>query len=61
MVGVTRAINDRNYSIYLTACGESGDSGVSVNLDVTRLICLQGGVDVDGGSSVGVGAQWEYK
>jgi translocation and assembly module TamB len=59
-VGVTRAINDR-ISIGVTAGAKSEDSGVSVNLDVTRHIRLQGGVDADGGSSVGVGAQWEYK
>ena len=59
-VGVTRAINDR-ISIGVTAGSKTEDSGVSVNLDVTRHIRLQGGVDADGGSSVGVGAQWEYK
>ena len=37
------------------------DNGVSVDFDVTRHIRLQAGVDSGGGSSVGVGAQWEYK
>jgi translocation and assembly module TamB len=59
-VGVTRAINDR-ISIGVTAGAKSEDSGVSVNLDVTRHLRLQGGVDADGGTSVGIGTQWEYK
>ena len=59
-VGVTRAINDR-ISIGVTAGSKTEDSGVSVNFDVTKHIRLQGGVDADGGTSVGVGAQWEYK
>ena len=59
-VGVSRAINDR-ISIGVTGGSKSEDSGVSVNLDVTRHIRLQGGVDANGGSNVGLGAEWEYK
>ena len=36
-------------------------NGVNVDLDVTRHLRLQAGVDASGGSSVGVGAEWEYK
>jgi translocation and assembly module TamB len=35
------------------------DNGVSLDLDVTRHIRLQAGVDASGGSSAGVGAEWE--
>jgi translocation and assembly module TamB len=58
-VGVSRAINDR-ISIGAKTGAKPEDNGVSVDLDVTRHIRLQAGVDASGGSSVGVGAEWEY-
>jgi translocation and assembly module TamB len=35
-------------------------SGVSVDIDVTRRIRVQGEVGASGNTSVGVGAEWEY-
>lgn len=32
-----------------------------MDLDVTKHVRLQAGVDATGGSNVGVGMQWEYK
>ena len=60
LVGATRAINDR-ISVGVTTGARPWDNGVNVNLDVTRHLRLQAGVDASGGSSAGVGAEWEYK
>ena len=59
-VGVTRAINDR-ISIGAKTGAKPEDSGVSVDFDVSRYIRLQAGVDASGGSSIGIGAEWEYR
>ena len=59
-VGVSRAISDR-ISVRATTGARPQDNGVSVDLDVGRHIRLQAGVDASGGSSVGAGAEWEYK
>ncbi len=59
-VGVSRAISDR-ISVRATTGAKPEDNGVSVDLDVARHIRLQAGVDASGGSSAGVGADWEYK
>jgi translocation and assembly module TamB len=59
-VGVSRAISDR-LSVGVKAGSKPEDSGVSVDFDVTRHIRLQSGVDAKGSSSLGVGAEWEYK
>jgi translocation and assembly module TamB len=60
LVGATRAINDR-ISVGVTTGARPQDNGVNVNLDVTRHLRLQAGVDASGGSSAGVGAEWDYK
>jgi translocation and assembly module TamB len=60
LVGVSRAINDR-ISVGATTGARPQDNGVNVDLDVTRHIRLQAGVDASGGSSAGIGAEWEYK
>jgi translocation and assembly module TamB len=60
LVGATRAINDR-ISVGVTTGARPWDNGVNVDLDVTRHLRLQAGVDASGGSSAGVGAEWEYK
>ena len=60
VLGIGRAINDR-ISVGVTTGARPRDNGVSVNLDVTRHIRLQAGVDASGGSSAGVGAEWDYK
>jgi translocation and assembly module TamB len=59
-VGVSRAISDR-ISVRATTGALPQDNGVSVDLDVSRHIRLQAGVDASGGSNVGIGADWEYK
>jgi translocation and assembly module TamB len=59
-VGISRAINDR-ISVRATTGARAQDNGVSVDLDVTRHIRLQAGVDASGGSNVGAAAEWEFK
>ena len=59
-LGASRAISDR-LSVGVKAGAKPQDTGVLVDLDVTRHIRLQSGVDATGGTSLGVGAEWEYK
>ena len=59
VVGAQRAINDR-MSLGVKTGARPEDNGVSLDFDVTRHLRLQGGVDATGGSTVGVGAQYEY-
>lgn len=58
-VGISRAIN-RRISIGVKAGRRPEDSGVSVDIDVTRHIRAQGEVNRKGDSAVGVGIEWEY-
>jgi translocation and assembly module TamB len=60
VIGVSRALSDR-ISVGVKAGTKPQDSGVSVDLDVTRHIRVQSGVAADGATSIGVGAEWEYK
>ena len=60
LVGATRAINDR-VSVGVTSGARAQDNGVNLNFDVTRHVRLQAGVDASGGSTAGVGLDWEYK
>uniref|UniRef100_UPI003F965168 translocation/assembly module TamB domain-containing protein n=1 Tax=Roseiarcus sp. TaxID=1969460 RepID=UPI003F965168 len=60
LLGLGRTINDR-ISVDVTTGVQPQNNGVNVNLDVTRHIRLQAGVDAAGGTTVGVGADWEYK
>jgi translocation and assembly module TamB len=59
-VGATRAINDR-ISVGVTTGARPQDNGVNVNFDVTRHLRLQLGADASGGSTAGVGTEWEFK
>jgi translocation and assembly module TamB len=59
-VGATRAINDR-ISVGVTTGARPQNNSVNVDLDVTNHLRLQAGVDASGGSSAGIGAEWEYK
>jgi translocation and assembly module TamB len=59
-VGISRAINDR-LSVGVVGGSRAEDNGVTVNYSVTKHIRAQAGVNADGSSSVGVGAEWEYK
>ena len=58
-VGVSRAISD-NVSVGLKAGARPQDSGVSVNIDLTRRLKLQAETNAEGGAAVGVGAEWEW-
>ncbi|WP_054207712.1 translocation/assembly module TamB domain-containing protein [Bosea vaviloviae] len=58
-VGVSRYIGD-NVSVGIKAGARPEDSGVSVNIDVTRRVKVQAETGADGSASVGVGAEWEY-
>ncbi|WP_230530174.1 translocation/assembly module TamB domain-containing protein [Microvirga roseola] len=58
-VGITRAINDR-ISAGVKAGTRAEESGVSVDIDVTRRIRVQGEVGAGGNTGVGIGAEWEY-
>ncbi len=60
VVSATHAINDR-VSVGVTTGTRPQDNGVSVNYDLTRHVRLKAGVDANGGSSAGVGVDWEYK
>jgi translocation and assembly module TamB len=59
VVSATRAINDR-VSVGVTTGARSQDNGVNLNFDVSRHVRLQAGVDSSGGSSAGIGLDWEY-
>jgi translocation and assembly module TamB len=59
-VGATRAINDR-ISVGVTTGARAQDNGVNANFDVTRHLRFQLGADASGGSSAGVGTEWEFK
>ena len=58
-VGVSRAINNR-ISVGVKTGARPEDSGVSVDIDVTRRLRVQGHVGQSGATSVGIGAEWEY-
>jgi translocation and assembly module TamB len=58
-VGVGRYISD-NIRLGVRAGATPAETGVSVDIDVTRRIKVQGQVGADGGTSVGVGVEWEY-
>ena len=60
LVSATRAINDR-VSVGVTTGARPQDNGVNLNFDVNRHVRLQLGADSSGGSSAGVGLDWEYK
>jgi len=58
-IGISRAISDR-ISVGVKAGASTGQSGVSVDIDVTRRIRVQGEVGAAGNTAIGVGAEWEY-
>lgn len=58
-VGVSRYIGD-NVSVGVKAGAKPEDSGISVNVDLTRRLKLQAETGADGSAAVGVGAEWEY-
>ncbi|MFG1393280.1 translocation/assembly module TamB domain-containing protein [Xanthobacter agilis] len=58
-VGLGRRINDRLYMGVRQGTTPSS-SQVTVDMDVTKNIRLQGATGADGATSVGIGAQWDY-
>ena len=58
-VGVNKAINDR-ISIGAKAGAKPEDTGVSVDVDLTRRLRLKGEATMDGDTGVGLGYEMEY-
>ena len=58
-VGASRYVN-RNVRIGVKAGANPRDTGVGVDVDVTRRIKLRGQVGADGSTSLGAAAEWEY-
>ena len=58
-VGISRALSER-LSVGVKAGATPDQSGLSVDLDVTKRLRVQSEVGADGSTSVGVGAEWEY-
>jgi translocation and assembly module TamB len=58
-VGVSRYISD-NVRVGVRAGSRPEESGVTVDVDLTRSLKAQGEVNAEGRSSVGVGFEWEY-
>ncbi len=59
-VGVGRRLNDNIY-LGVRQGTTPGSSRVTVDVDVTRNIRLQGATGADGSAEVGIGAQWDYE
>ena len=38
----------------------AGETGISVDVDLTKGIRLRGEADANGATSVGIGTEWEY-
>ncbi|MGE4371762.1 MAG: translocation/assembly module TamB domain-containing protein [Xanthobacter sp.] len=58
-VGIGKRINDRVY-MGVRQGTTPASSKVTVDVDVTRNIRLQGATGADGNTTVGIGAQWDY-
>jgi translocation and assembly module TamB len=58
-LGVSRYIGDR-LSVGVKAGARTEDAGVTVGIDVTRRVKVQGDIGADGRTSLGVGAEWQY-
>jgi len=58
-VGISRYISD-NVRVGVKAGTRPEESGVTVDVDLTRRLKAQGAVDAEGGTSVGVGFELEY-
>ncbi|MBN9024064.1 MAG: translocation/assembly module TamB domain-containing protein, partial [Rhizobiales bacterium] len=58
-VGIGKRLNDK---VYIgVQQGTSPDSSkVTVDVDLTRNIRIQGAAGADGSNEVGIGAQWDY-
>lgn len=58
-VGVSRYISD-NVRVGVKAGARPEENGVTVDIDLTRSLKVQGAVDAEGGTSVGLGFEREY-
>ncbi|MFG1429112.1 translocation/assembly module TamB domain-containing protein [Roseixanthobacter glucoisosaccharinicivorans] len=58
-LGIGKRLNDRIY-LGVRQGTTSGSSAATVDIDITRNIRLQGATGADGGTEVGIGAQWDY-
>ncbi|MCK0208878.1 translocation/assembly module TamB domain-containing protein [Starkeya koreensis] len=58
-IGVGRRLNDNIY-LGVRQGTTGGSSRVTVDVDVTKNIRLQGATGADGSAEVGIGAQWDY-
>lgn len=58
-VGIGKRLSDRMY-LGVRQGTTPGSSQVTVDIDVTRNIRVQGATGADGSAEVGVGAQWDY-
>ncbi|MCS0493507.1 translocation/assembly module TamB domain-containing protein [Ancylobacter sp. MQZ15Z-1] len=58
-VGLGRRLNDNIY-LGVRQGTSSNSSRVTVDIDVTRNIKLQGATSASGAAEVGIGAQWDY-
>ncbi|UVF21044.1 translocation/assembly module TamB domain-containing protein [Microvirga terrae] len=58
-VGVSRYISD-NVRVGVRAGAQPDESGVTVDIDLTRRLKAQGEINAEGGSSVGLGFEMEY-
>ena len=58
-VGASRYISD-NVSVGVRTGATPEQSAVSIDIDITRGLRVQGEVGVDGRSTIGVGTEWEY-
>ncbi|MCP8937871.1 translocation/assembly module TamB domain-containing protein [Alsobacter sp. SYSU M60028] len=58
-VGAARYLN-RNVRVGVKAGADPRDTGIGVDVDVTRHLKLRGQIGADGSTSVGGAAEWEY-
>lgn len=58
-VGASRYSGD-DVPVGLRGGSKPEDGGVPVGFDVTGRLKLQAGAGVDGGPTIGIGAEWEY-
>ncbi|MEW6123112.1 MAG: translocation/assembly module TamB domain-containing protein [Pseudomonadota bacterium] len=58
-IGLGRRLND-NISLGVRQGTTSNSTQATIDIDLGRNIRLQGATGADGGTSVGIGAQWDY-
>lgn len=58
-VGIGKRINDKMY-LGVKQGTTPNSSQVTVDIDITKNIRLQGATSADGAAEVGIGAQWDY-